>query len=51
MRNWNTYLKSDEGSDDILAEWEEVLLKDFLQYSREWLRDNEESDAWRLGLE
>jgi hypothetical protein len=51
MRNYNIYLNTDETDDDILAEWEEVLLKDFLKYSREWLTKNTDEIYWRIGLE
>ena len=48
MRNWNIYLESQESNEMILVEWEEVLLKDFLQHARECLKDN---PIWGKGLE
>jgi hypothetical protein len=51
MRNWNIYLNSDEDNEDVLTEWEEVLIKDFLQHSKEWLAENRDDIFWRLGLE
>jgi len=51
MRNWNKFLETDVIDDDELAEWEEVLLKDFLQHSREWLNRNKDMVHWKLGLE
>ena len=51
LRNWNIYLESDENNEDLLVEWEEVLLKDFLQHSKEWLSDNRDDVFWRVGLE
>ena len=51
LKNWNKYLESDENNDEILAEWEELLLKDFLKHSREWLDRNEDQIFWRVGLE
>ncbi len=51
LRNWNIYLESDEGNDEILAEWEEVLLKDFLTHGREWLKRCGDQIFWRVGLE
>jgi hypothetical protein len=51
LRNWNKYLNSDESSIELLYEWEEVLLKDFLKYSREWLKHNYNNDEWKEKLE
>lgn len=48
MRNWNAYLLSENENEDILSEWEEVLLKDFLDGARKWLRNN---SVWGKGLE
>lgn len=39
MRNWNKYLESNEQDEMILAEWEEILLKDFLKHSLETLHN------------
>ena len=50
MRNWNLYLESSECDEDILAEWEEVLLKDFLCHSRDWLDNNRDDVFWREDL-
>lgn len=51
-RNWNKYLTYD-GQDvsnmELMFQWEELLLKDFLKHSREWLNDN--NGEWRVGLE
>ena len=51
LRNWNTYLNSDESNLELLYEWEEVLLKDFLKYSKEWFHDNYNNDEWKEKLE
>lgn len=59
LRNWNKYLNSDEPDITILFEWEEIILKDFLKYSREWLFNgvdcqgvpNYDSLKWKEGLE
>jgi len=58
MRNWNRYIQSDEKDEDILAEWEEIIMKDFRVAAKEWLFSvddssipNYESSAWRLGCE
>lgn len=51
MRNWNTYLNSTEADDQVLAEWEEVCMKDFLDHAREWWNRNKEMIHWRVGLE
>lgn len=51
MRNWHIYIQSDGESDELLAEWEEVCLKDFLQHGKEWLNENKNSVIWRFGLE
>ena len=48
LRNWNTYMDSEGESDDMMSEWEEWLLKDFLDGSREWLKKN---NGWAVGLE
>jgi hypothetical protein len=50
LRNWNKYLESDEPNEDILAEWEEVCLKDFRQHATEWLKENENDIFWRVDL-
>ena len=50
MRNWNLYLESSECDADILAEWEEVLLKDFLCHSKDWLDNNRDDTYWREDL-
>ena len=51
MRNWNMYLNTEENDDDVLAEWEEILYKDFLQHSKEWLHNNYNMIHWKVGLE
>lgn len=58
MRNWNRYIQSDEKDEDVLAEWEEIIMKDFRVAAKEWLFSvdddaipNYESSAWRLGCE
>ena len=51
MRNWNLYLQSDEPSEEVLTEWEEFLLKDFLEGAREWLKRNKDMIHWKMGLE
>ena len=38
LRNWNMYLQSNEKDDDVLAMWEELLLKDFRLYANIWLQ-------------
>ena len=43
MRNWNNYItyEGDEVSNtELMFEWEEVCLKDFLKGAREWLWNN-----------
>lgn len=53
MRNWNKYLDydgDDVDSDDIMAEWEETLIRDFLQASIEWLENNRSLTYWRKDL-
>ncbi len=41
-------MESEGESDDMMSEWEEWLLKDFLDGSREWLKKN---SFWAVGLE
>jgi len=53
MRNWNKYMDydgDDVDSDDIMAEWEETLIRDFLQASIEWLENNRTLTYWRKDL-
>jgi len=50
MRNWNIYLQSNEQDDEVLTEWEELLLKDFYQYSLEWFKLNKNNTFWRKEL-
>ena len=38
MRNWNKYMEYTGGDDDVMAEWEEILLKDFLNAAKNWLK-------------
>jgi len=52
MRNWNKYMEYEgQDTDAMMAEWEEWLLRDFLDGSREWLSKNKNSKIWRFGLE
>jgi hypothetical protein len=54
MRNWNKYImySGDEvHNEELMFEWEELLLKDFLKHSREWLDKCKEDTFWREGLE
>jgi hypothetical protein len=52
LRNWNTYLNSDEPREQVLVEWEEILLIDFLESSKEWLYSNRSGNVfWKVGLE
>ena len=50
MRQWNTYINSEETDDEILAEWEEIIIKDFRRYANEWLKENKNKSAWRKDL-
>jgi hypothetical protein len=43
MRNWNKYItyEGDEVSNmELMFEWEETCLKDFLKGAKEWLWNN-----------
>jgi len=52
QRNWNKYIQyQGEDTEEMMMEWEEWLLKDFLSGAREWLANNYNSDIWRFGLE
>ena len=44
------YLQSNEKDDDVLAMWEELLLKDFRLYANIWLQKNKNKTAWRKEL-
>jgi len=44
-------MESEGESDAMMFEWEEWLLKDFLDGSKEWLNNNKNSKIWRFGLE
>jgi len=47
MNNWNKYEQYiGTDTDEMMAEWEEWLLKDFLDGAREWLKKN---SAWFVG--
>ena len=48
LRNWNLYMESEGESDAMMAEWEEWILKDFLDGAKEWLKKN---SFWAVGLE
>jgi hypothetical protein len=48
MREWNTYLEADIESDELAAEWEEQILKDFLDGARFWLKTMRDGD-WLEG--
>ena len=41
-------MESEGESDDMMSEWEEWLLKDFLDGAKEWLKKN---NGWAVGLE
>ena len=52
MRNWNKYVDyTGDASEEMMAEWEEILLKDFLNHAREWLNKNKNMVHWKSGLE
>jgi len=51
MKNYNIYLESENESDEVLAEWEEVCIKDFLDEARIWLDNNHDMIHWKVGLE
>lgn len=38
-------------NEELMFEWEELLLKDFLKHSREWLDKCKDDTFWREGLE
>jgi len=48
LRNWNIYLDSEEPREQVLVEWEEVLLNDFLTHAREWLWNNKHWESEEL---
>ena len=53
MRNWNKYItyNGDEiNNTELMFEWEEVLLRDFLKHSKEWLKENRRKTNWRKEL-
>ena len=51
QRNWNKYLEYEgDETDEMYAQWEETLLKDFLKHSKEWLDNNRNKSFWRSEL-
>jgi hypothetical protein len=55
MRSWNEYIMysgKEVTNEDLMWEWEETLLKDFLKESKKWLWKNMAGNTfWRVGLE
>jgi hypothetical protein len=52
MRNWNKYLEyegDDVDNDDLMAEWEELCIKDFRDAANIWY--SQHSISWGSGLE
>ena len=49
MRNWNIYLHSNEAQEEVLSEWEETLLFDFLVEATAW--KDSHNITWGRGLE
>ena len=45
------YLTSDEGDDELLTLWEELLVSDFYKGAKEWLKHNYDEDEWKETLE
>jgi|8_EtaG_2_1085327.scaffolds.fasta_scaffold425608_2 hypothetical protein len=50
MLKWNVYMQSDESDDDLLSEWEELLIKDFRLKARLWLKTNKRKTKWLENL-
>ena len=49
-KKWNVYLNADENDDDILTEWEEVLLKEFYREAINWMKIHKDDNTWRKNL-
>lgn len=53
MRKWNSYMTyegEDVEDEDLMFEWEELLLKDILFESKKWLKENRNKVWWRKDL-
>ncbi|MEK9897067.1 MAG: hypothetical protein VW518_11700 [Burkholderiaceae bacterium] len=53
MRKWNSYMTyegEDVEDEDLMFEWEELLLKDILFESKKWLKENRNKVGWRKDL-
>lgn len=50
LREWNRYLQSDEQNEDVLAQWEELILKDFRTEANKWRKENKQKTKWRKDL-
>ena len=50
LREWNRYLQSDEQNEDVLAQWEELKLKDFRTEANKWRKENKRKTKWRKDL-
>ena len=45
MLKWNVYMQSDEEDDDVLAQWEELIMKDWKRGATRWLNENKERQS------
>jgi len=50
MRRWHTYLDADDLDDDTMAQWEELLLKDFRIEGKKCLKKMWRTTKWRKHL-
>lgn len=54
LRNWNKYIEydgKDVDNEELMYEWEELLLKDFYKSAKEWFDRVGDEIFWRVGLE
>ena len=46
MLKWNVYMQSDEEDDDDVAQWEELIMKDWKRGATRWLNENKRKTKW-----
>ena len=44
------YMTADENDEELLTQWEEIILQDFRRYALDWLKKNKRKTWWRKDL-
>tara|TARA_R110002020_G_scaffold42971_4_gene125327 strand:+ start:995 stop:1216 length:222 start_codon:yes stop_codon:yes gene_type:complete len=47
---WYMYMTADENDEELLTQWEEIILQDFRRYALDWLKKNKRKTWWRKDL-